>query len=142
MRGRIYVGTSLRNAKRANELQQRFRDAGCEITYDWTTHGQVYTDAELEEFGVEEERGVESADVFFMVFPARNGSHCELGLARGFGVKIVLLIEEEHEKKTFYYLPKIANRPEVSRFTNEDEAVQFTLDFLDTKYERCNSQPA
>jgi hypothetical protein len=140
MRGRIYVGTSLRNAKRANELQRRFEKAGCEITYDWTTHGQVHSDAELEEFGIEEERGVETADVFFMITPARNGSHCELGLARGFGVKIVLLLEKDQEKKTFYYLPEVKGRPEISRFTDEDEAVRFTLNYLDTKHERSNPQ--
>ena len=125
MRGRIYVGTSLKNAQRANELQKRFRDAGCEITYDWTVHGQVYNDEELAQYGIEEERGVKNADVFFMVFPARNGAHFEMGLARGLGIKIVLLIEHSQEKKTFYYLPGVA------RFTDEDEAVHHTLEFLD-----------
>jgi hypothetical protein len=148
MRGRIYVGTSLRNAERANKIQQRFEEAGCEITYDWTKHGQVYTPADLEKIGVEEEKGVETADVFFLVFPARKGSHCELGLARGFGKKIVLLAEplpgETHdtmeEKKTFYWLPKIKGRPAVSRFRDENEAIQFTLNYLDQKYERSNTQ--
>jgi|19_taG_2_1085344.scaffolds.fasta_scaffold00041_46 hypothetical protein len=142
MRGRIYIGTSLQNAKRANELQARFKKAGCEITYDWTTHGQVYSDEELAEYGLAEETGVKNADVFFMVFPARKGSHCELGLARAFGVKIVLLTEQDTmgEKKTFYFLPEVQNRPIVSRFRDEDKAVQFTLDYLDTKYGRSNPQ--
>ena len=127
MRGRIYIGTSLHNIKRANELQARFIESGCEITYDWTAHGQVYSEKELAAYGIEEEAGVRNADVFFMVFPARFGSHFEMGLAHGLGVKIVLLIEQEQEKKTFYYLPG------VSRFTDENEAVFHTLKYLDNR---------
>ena len=127
MRGKVYIGTSLNNAQRANDLQKRFSDAGCEITYDWTVHGQVHTEEELAQYGIEEERGVKDADVFFMIFPARTGSHFEMGLARGLDVKIVLLIEKEQELKTFYYLPG------VTRFTDEDDAVNYTLKFLDKR---------
>ena len=137
-RGKIYVGTSLRNSFRANQIQRRFELAGCEITYDWTTHGQVYNEEQLEKYGVQEELGVKSADVFFMISPARNGSHCELGLARAFGVKIVLLLESEQEDKTFYYLPELDGRPSVSRFKDATEAINYTLKYLDLKHERSD----
>ena len=60
-----------------------------------------------------------------MIFPARNGSHIEFGLANGYGKHIVLLEEVETEQKTFYYLPGI------QRFKMEKEAIQHTLKFLD-----------
>ena len=106
MLGKIYVGTSLHNAKRAKELITRFEELGIICTYDWTTHGQVFSVEELTAFGIAEERGVAEADVFLCVFPARHGTHFEMGLARGLGIPIVLLEEEFiKEQKTFYYLP-------------------------------------
>lgn len=128
MNGKIYIATSLNNAQRANELQKRFRDAGCDITYDWTVHGQVYTEAELIRVGIAEERGVADADVLFMMFPARVGTHFEMGLARGLGTKIVMLFDKQDTRQlSFYYLSGI------ERFTNEDDAVNHTLEFLDKR---------
>jgi len=135
MSGRVYVGTSLNNATRANEIQKRFTDVGCIITYDWTTHGQVYTEKELIEFGEKEETGIRNCDVFFMIFPARTGTHWEGGLARGLQlagneIEIILLMENEQvqEKKTFYYLEGI------HRFTKEDDAIAHALNFINLKY--------
>ena len=135
MRGTVYVGTSLHNIKRANEIQQRFRNEGCLITYDWTTHGQVYSEEDLKRIAVKEENGVKAADVFFMVFPARNGTHWEGGLARGLQlcgqkIEIVILVEEEQEKKTFHYLDN------VHKFADEDAAIQHALDFIDRKHNK------
>jgi hypothetical protein len=127
--GKVYVGTSLHNAERAQQIQKRFRDAGCIITYDWTTHGQVHTEEELIRFGIEEEKGIQNCDVFFMIFPARTGTHWEGGLARGLQlagkkIAIVILMEEDQEKKTFHYLDG------VSRFTDEDAAIEHSLSFI------------
>jgi hypothetical protein len=103
----------------------RFEREGVQITYDWTTHGQVYSEGELIELGILEEKGVLDCDVFLLVFPGRNGAHFEFGLARGRGKHIVLLEEVEVERKTFYHLPGIV------RFDTEDEAVQHILEHMD-----------
>lgn len=126
MRGSVYVGSSLHNAKRALEIMQRFESEGVYVEYDWTRHGQVYTDEELEKYGIEEKRAVHRCDVFFMVFPGRNGCHVELGIAIGLQKHVVLLEEVQVERKTFYHLP------EVNRFETEDEAFQHTIHYLDS----------
>ena len=104
----------------------RFRQSGIPITYDWTTHGQVYSDEDLKRFGIAEEQGINQCDVFFMIFPGRAGTHVELGLARGNGKHIVLLEEAEVERKTFYHLPG------VMRFKEAELAIQHTINFLDS----------
>jgi hypothetical protein len=126
MCGAVYVGTSLRNADRALQIMGRLRDAGVLITYDWTKHGQVYTEEELRQYGIEEEQGIIECDLFFLIFPGRAGSHVELGLARGNSKHIVILEEVEVEQKTFYHLPGI------NRFKTEEEAIQYTLRFLES----------
>jgi nucleoside 2-deoxyribosyltransferase len=122
--GRVYVGTSLLNAVRAQQIIARFREAGVAVTYDWTTHNQVYDDSDLVIVGQLEEEGVRTCDLFFMIQPARNGTHCEFGMARAWGKPVVILEEVIVEKKTFYY------RPGVYRFKTEDEAVTFALKLL------------
>jgi hypothetical protein len=121
---KIYIATSLKNAARAKELQKRFLDIGIECTYDWTVHGQVFSVEELTEFGEAEEKGVRDADVFLMIFPGRNGSHFEMGLARGLNIPIVLLEETVVEQKTFYYLPGL------HKAKTEDEAIALVLNIL------------
>jgi len=123
----IYVGTSLHNAKRAKELITRFEELGIACTYDWTQHGQVYSQKELTEYGIAEERGVSEADVFLCVFPGRCGTHFEMGLARGLGIPIVLLEEELVEQKTFYYLPGLY------RVKTEEQAITTILTILRQK---------
>lgn len=130
MQGRLYVGSSLRNGDRARQIMDRFESEGVQITYDWTAHGQVYNEDELIELGILEEKGVLECDVFLLVFPGRNGSHFELGLARGTGKHIVLLEEVEVERKTFYHLPRRDEWPAIVRFAEEDDAVQYILAYL------------
>ena len=121
---KVYVGSSLHNANRVREIQARFKQAGVSITYDWTTHGQVYSEDQLAAIGESEERGVEECDLFFMIQPGRTGTHYELGLARGLRKPVVILEEVEVEKKTFYYCLG------VHRFKSEDEAFGFALRLL------------
>lgn len=125
--GKVYIATSLHNAKRANEIREKLESLGIVCTYDWTVHGQVFTEEELTKFGIAEENGVANADVFLMVFPGRCGSHFEMGLARGLGIPIVLLEEVETEQKTFYYLPG------VHKTRTEDEAIRIILRILQDK---------
>ncbi len=122
---KIYVGTSLHNADRAKHIIKRFLDKGISISYDWTRHGQVYNDDELAKYGLLEEQGVRSCDVFFMIQPARIGTGIEFGMAYILGKPIIILEDVEAEKKTFYY------RPNVFRFKSEDDAISFALSKLE-----------
>ena len=61
-----------------------------------------------------------------MIFPGKNGTHFELGLARGLEKHLVLLEEVTVERKSFYHLPGI------QRFSTETEAIQHILKYLDS----------
>lgn len=126
MMGLVYVGSSLHNTQRVRQIQQRLQDAGIRITYDWTIRGQIFDEETLAVVGEEEERGVRDCELFFMIHPARNGTHCELGMARALNKHIVILENGTFEKKTFYYRPHGHPNP-IHRFTNEDEAITFVL---------------
>lgn len=126
-KGKIYIGTSLHNAKRAKELIARFEELEITCTYDWTKHNQVFSIEELTAYGIAEERGVSEADVFLCIFPGRCGTHFEMGLARGLNIPIVLLEEELVEQKTFYYLPG------VHKVKTEEQAIMAVFDILRRK---------
>jgi len=120
----VYVGTSLFNSDQAKSVMDRFRGHGVSISYDWTTHGQVFSESELEQYGIAEINGVTSADLFFMIPPARSGTHVELGAAIVSNKPVVLILEPTTELKTFYFVPN------VFRFSSVDEAFTFALEKL------------
>lgn len=130
MMGKVYVASSLHNAGRVRHIQNRFVAEEIFVTYDWTVHNQVFDLGDLARIGELEEQGVRDCDLFFMIHPARNGAHCELGMARVLGKHIVILEEVPvPELKTFYFRPPGHHRP-IHRFTNEDEAIDFSLELL------------
>lgn len=94
----------------------RVEKEGFQVTYDWTVHGQVYSEDDCRQIAILEEKGVLDCDVYLMVFPGRTGAHIEFGIARATGKHIILLQEVEVERKSFYYLPGI------TRVETEDEA--------------------
>lgn len=108
MSNKIYVASSLDNAKRISEIVQILKDAGYDITYDWTTHGRVENQEQLQQIAKGEYDGVKDCDVFIMVHPARFGSHFEFGAAYALGKRIMILEESEIEElKSFYFLSGI-----------------------------------
>jgi len=125
----VYVATSLFNADQARNVASLFESHGITITYKWYEHGQLFDEQELADCGEAEEKGVVDCDLFFLIHPARYGAHCELGMARVLGKKIVILEPEPIEKKTFYYRPAGHPRP-IYRFRNQQEAVDFAINLL------------
>lgn len=126
---KVYIASSLHNADRVQKLAKLFISHGIEISYDWTTHGQVFSKDELKRYGEAEINGVLDADVLFFLQPGRAGAHVELGIALamtrlGRNIAIVLLEEEPVEQKTFYYLDS------VNKFDDIDDAINFTLRIL------------
>lgn len=104
---KVYVGTSLLNYKRAEFFYKKLEQIGYEITYKWTSHGQLFDEEALAAVGKLEFEGVEKCDIFIMVQPGRGGTHCELGIALALNKIIIILEEVVVEQKTFYYLPGV-----------------------------------
>ena len=120
---KVYVASSLLNKERAAHVMNIFRNHGAEVTHDWTTHGQVFSEEELRKYGEDEYRGVVDSNVLFFIQPGRSGAHVELGIGIALNKTIVILsdIDQDIEKKTFYYLDS------VNRFTEEESAINFAL---------------
>ncbi len=128
----VYIASALANAKRVNEIKDIFEQLGIRVSYDWTIRGRIDADnhAELAEVGQLEEQGVRDCSLFFMVHPAKMGSHCELGMARVLNKHIIILEEVPPiECKTFYYRQQGHQRP-IHRFTDVQEAVAHAIKLL------------
>lgn len=136
---KVYVATSLFNAKAAKEVIARFRSHGVEITYDWTTHGKLTDPKDLAVAGIGEATGVIEADLIFMMQPARTGAHIEMGIAIGYNMTIsahlefgratkkpIILVEDGNsEDKTFYYVDN------VHKYQDIDTAFSVALKMLE-----------
>lgn len=121
---KVYVASSLLNSERVKHFISLFKSNNVEISYDWTTHGRVHTDEELKQYCAKEFEGVVECDLLFMVFPARYGSHVELGIALALNKPVVILLEGDVEMKTFYH------HKLVRLFRDQDEAFNHVLKVL------------
>jgi len=84
------------------------RDAGHEITFDWTTidHLRPYDEnaAASREAAVKESRGVEDADVLIVLSHDRGvGMYVELGIAIGSGVPVRVVTNVESRTMFFHH---------------------------------------
>lgn len=95
----VYVASRLENARRVREVQGQLVAWGHRITYDWTTHGSVQDDgaARIRVVAEMEAEGVTSSDVVVALLPGGRGTHCEIGMAIGAGVPVILVIPPEAE---------------------------------------------
>ena len=124
---KLYVGASLAEKSIAAAIIKDLSDFGYSITYDWTTHGKWTSIEELKECCGKEIAGVANCDLFFMYFPARFGTHVELGIALALYKKIILVIDRSNptfadsnfEEKTFYQSNLI------SRFDDLKDAIDY-----------------
>lgn len=86
---RFYVASGLDNAAAAKRLASALEQRGHKATYDWTTHGSVFSTARTQienvfrmaHTAVAELGGVEDADVVVVLLPCGRGTHVEMGAA-------------------------------------------------------------
>lgn len=129
---KVYVGASLAEKETAKSIINKFIAIGFTITYDWTTHGRLTDVQELKECCYKEIGGVQDCDLFFMYFPARFGTHVELGIALALNKKIILVVDKTNpgfatsnfEEKTFYQADSIV------RFDNIEDGVNYAKNLL------------
>ena len=131
----IYIASSLHNLTRVKEFVNIFNEHGIDISYDWTTHGQIADQNDLCRYGEAELMGVINADLLFFLQPGRNGAHVEFGvmlalIRLGYDKTIVLLEEDPVEQKTFYHLACI------NKFHNKQDAIDFVLKRLKNEYHK------
>ncbi len=93
---RFYIASTLENAEMVRWFAGKLKSWGWQQTYDWTVHGPVQGPL-LAETAEKELSGVIDADVVFILFPAKRGTHVELGAALALGKKIILWAQSEEE---------------------------------------------
>ena len=139
---KAYVGSSLVEKETARSILNALINLGYEPTYDWTTHGKLTDLKELKECCYKEIGGVEDCDLFFMYFPARFGTHVELGIALALRKHIILVVDKEnpnfinsnYEEKTFYQADNIVRFDNIadglshaSRLINKVSSIETVL---------------
>jgi NTP pyrophosphatase (non-canonical NTP hydrolase) len=82
---RVYVASKFTNYLAVREAQQRIREAGHVVTYDWTTHAEQ-SDPDPVACALADAEGVRSADVLVLLeVPEMRGAYVELGMALALG---------------------------------------------------------
>lgn len=80
---KIYIASGLENKDRTAKLMGELRIKGHEITYDWTSHGDVRERGEtvMRDTAKNEIQGIIDAELFIVLLPGGKGTHTELGAA-------------------------------------------------------------
>ncbi|MBO4879069.1 MAG: group-specific protein [Clostridia bacterium] len=135
---RFYIAASFENASMAIKLSNLLVRNGHELTYDWTTHGDVrYAGPRrMSEVAFNEYRTMRDAELVLVLLPAGSGTHAELGMAIATRTNKRIIVwspdgeEFSFDNKTciFYYHPsveRIACPPEILMELLETEGPNF-----------------
>jgi nucleoside 2-deoxyribosyltransferase len=124
---RIYVAARFTEKDAVNNLYERLRKAGHEITTDWTVHENVKPYNKHPErasaYSKEDADGVMMADIFLLITSPEAGSgvSAELGVAiasKELTGKPQIYVAGEHmATNSFFY------HPTVTRFANLEDAL-------------------
>jgi nucleoside 2-deoxyribosyltransferase len=107
----FYIATKLNRSNEHNELRDILLNNGHSITYDWTTHCSVKNDGEdiLSTVSDLELNGVKDADLVIVLLPGGRGTHCEIGIALGANIPVILhseggrLFQSNDDTCVFYW---------------------------------------
>lgn len=112
---KYYIATGLANHVAHNELRDSLTALGHEITYDWTSHGPVWSnDVEvIQQTAIAERDGVAAADVVIALLPGGRGTHVEIGVAIGSRIPVIIHAADDStfgakpETCAFYHAPDV-----------------------------------
>lgn len=111
---KFYIATKLERHADHNAVRDLMAAEGHEITYDWTSHGPVWTAgaARIREVSLLETNGVLEADLVIVLLPGGRGTHAELGMAIAAGKRVLMhcadpdLFGATPETCAFYHHPQ------------------------------------
>ena len=101
--------TGVENDARA--AMKRLRDAGHDITFDWTNIGLLkpydINATASQEAAIKESSGVKEADVLVVIIHNNGvGMYVELGIALGVGIPVRIVTKEE-SRSIFFHHPLV-----------------------------------
>jgi nucleoside 2-deoxyribosyltransferase len=96
---KFYIASKLENAETVKRVAAVLKAAGHDHTYDWTEHGSVQKEGQerLTQVAELEKNGVKEADMIIVILPGGRGTHAELGIALGAGVKSIIICAEKDD---------------------------------------------
>lgn len=124
---KVYIVSSLLNADRVRSIRDKLKPFGVEVSYDWTTHGQIYDEDGKEAAALGELGGIDDAGCILVIFPCRCGSHFEMGYALNKKPIIILNDVGVPYDVSFHSLRQLI------KCTAEEEAISRVLDVLKKK---------
>lgn len=106
---RFYIASTLNNKENVQIVSERLKQEDFIHTYDWTQNKHLTSLDQLREVGMKELEAVKNSDFVVVLLPAGKGSHVELGIAIGNGIKTYLYSENNElndldKTSTFYHL--------------------------------------
>ena len=117
---KFFVSGKVGQAKNAISVIKRLREAGHEITFDWTTidHLKPYSENRIasRRLAIKECDGVKNSDVLVVIVHKKGiGMFVELGIALAMGIPVRIIAEEEDQSMFFYHplVKKVKNIEQV-----------------------------
>jgi nucleoside 2-deoxyribosyltransferase len=112
---KYYIATSLLRMAAHHVVREALKISGHEISYDWTTHGNVKSVSKerLREVAVLELEGIAEADFVVVLLPGGGGTHIELGFSLARKKRVFLHSEDPlafelgPQTNAFYHHPAI-----------------------------------
>lgn len=108
----FYIASSFKNIETVQIVSQRLRQEGLNNSYDWTLNENITSIDQLKDIGNKEIEAVMNSNFIVVILPAGKGSHVELGIAIGNGIKVFLYsqndeIDDLENTSTFYHVDGI-----------------------------------
>ncbi len=105
---KFYVASSLKNVANVKYVSDQLKEMGFIHSYDWTQNDKVTSIDQMRDIGRKEMAAVKKSNFIVVLLPAGKGSHIELGIALGNGIKIYLYspddeINDIELTSTFYH---------------------------------------
>ncbi|WP_058302597.1 hypothetical protein [Gorillibacterium timonense] len=108
----FYIASSLRNIENVKFVCEKLKQEGFIHSYDWTQNEKVTSIEQLKDIGMKEMNAIKKSSFIVVLLPGGKGSHIELGIALGKGIKIYLYSQNDEANdiettSTFYHLDGI-----------------------------------
>ncbi len=115
----VYVAGRFHHQDHVTRVMDRVRDAGHQLTTDWTQHDPIKPYKDNPEtsraYAKEDVNGAEEADVFILIAnETGRGSHAELGVALATNTEHIYVIGDKRHNCMFYYHPDVKQRSDIS----------------------------
>lgn len=134
-----YIATSTERIFVHNQVRDDLKKLGLEITYDWTTNGNIRSTSKkcLQEAAFQMHRGILKSDFVLVLLPGGKGTHTEIGLSIASSKRVFLHSEDPMAFELGPQICAFYHHPDAVRFVCPIDQVAKTLwPFLEETLQR------